>query len=94
MIQEDINRFLSNNENDYMYIKKILDTIKSISNKDNREIITKREYIRRLLIIIAKNDKDFKHIIEKHKDYIDKLYGTHNNSKYFYNQEVNNIIID
>ena len=55
MIQKDINRFLSNDENDYMSIKKIIDTIHEISNKDNREIIAKREYIRRLLIIIAKN---------------------------------------
>ena len=83
MIQKDINRFLSNDENDYMSIKKIIDTIHEISNKDNREIIAKREYIRRLLIIIAKNDKDFKYILEEHKEYMDKIYGTHNNSKYF-----------
>lgn len=94
MIQDDINRFLSSNVSDYLSISKIKDTIDKISTEETKEQISNREYIRRLLILIAKNDKDFRNILNNNKEYMDKIYGTHKLSKYFYNKEINNIIID
>lgn len=94
MIQDDINRFLSNDVSDYLSISKIKDTIDKISTEETKEQISNREYIRRLLILIAKNDKDFRNILNNNKEYMDKIYGTHKLSKYFYNKEINNIITD